>query len=417
MTSVQTVPNQANTPAEPAAERRERSGAGVDFGDLFAHFAHQTTLGAARNGSFSLKIGGGAGAGTAAKAAQRLPKSAQNPAPDATSLRERGDRLSDSMRESARGSRSLKVDSEGLAADRAGPGASSSQRHADSTRGATDEPAGGRPADDARAGQPAQKNHAANAGRNAAQSSDAATVATAGTPIVIKPEAARNAQIQAVQAVGKSGPTGQAPTAITGAGALSGNNANQAGSSKLARSPNHAHAPKETAMFRAQLAQGLGAALRQGKGEVTLRLRPHSLGELQVRLHIRDGTVDAQIKPTTHQAHRLLEQSVEALRHAFEARGLQPGRIEIQSPPEGKEADSGGQHAQPQGQEGQRGGGSEDRSPEESADGERSGHAGGGPGAAGEEETAAAPDGYGSPGVVYSVADGAARILMVDALA
>ena len=138
-----------------------------------------------------------------------------------------------------------------------------------------------------------------------------------------------------------------------------------------------------------------------------------------MRLRVKGSTVDAHIRPSTAQAHRLLEQSVDALRHSFEARGLQVGRIEIEQPPAGREGHGDGtHHGNPSGPEGQFGMGREsEERPEDSAADGGARPAGGDDSRAEEAEETAMPEGYGRPGIVYGVADGAARIVMIDALA
>ncbi len=217
-----------------------------------------------------------------------------------------------------------------------------------------------------------------------------------------------------VAGVGKTG------GAAVGAGSAGGlfaelqSQAKRAAQATVVRQTARQPSPQQSEAFRAQLMQGLSAALRQRRGQVTLRLRPDSLGELEVRLQVKGSTVNARITPSTVEAQRLLEQNIDSLRQSFEARGLQPGRIEVQPPTEGKDAHAGG--GGPGGQDGLSGGGGEERrSPEEPAGGRG---AGGVPTARGwEGEEPAAPERLGSPGVVYGVADGAARIVMVDALA
>ena len=175
--------------------------------------------------------------------------------------------------------------------------------------------------------------------------------------------------------------------------------------------------------FRAQVAQGLSAALRQGRGDVMLRLTPKALGELRIELRAREGLVDARLRPATDEARGLLERSVDTLRHALEARGLRVGRIEIEQVPESKDGSLVRQQDQHPGSQDGRAG----------AEGEQGRHhpaepgGGDGRGGAGVRHTAEDVSGNegegqnttrmaGGPGVVYGVADGAARIVMVDAL-
>ena len=222
---------------------------------------------------------------------------------------------------------------------------------------------------------------------------------------------------------------GGGPTTATNANAVAlGGRANgptgQPTPSARARAPQTADPAKTAAAFRTQIAQGLSAALRQGRGEVTLRLTPKALGELRISLTVQNGSVDAKVKPATTEAHRLLEQGVESLRHALEARGLKVGRIEIDQPPAPKSESTGAQQQNsPAGQDGQTGmGGDGGRHDPAEPGGSPSRRGDGMPHAAeggpeSESDVLDTPSTAGGPGVVYGVADGAARIVMVDALA
>lgn len=178
--------------------------------------------------------------------------------------------------------------------------------------------------------------------------------------------------------------------------------------------------PGGAAAFQAQVARGLAAALQRGNGEVTLRLRPHALGELRVQVSVHGASVEARLRATSGEAHRLLEQNVESLRAALETRGLHVGRIEIEPPPADTRPGEGA--AQQWREEGPGSGTSEESgsgSPRDSAAERASGG-----GAAGAEPGSQDADGgteppvpMEHPGVVYSAADGAARIVMIDALA
>ncbi|HZW09561.1 MAG TPA: flagellar hook-length control protein FliK [Phycisphaerales bacterium] len=177
-----------------------------------------------------------------------------------------------------------------------------------------------------------------------------------------------------------------------------------------------------TAAFRAQLAQGLGAALRRGEGDVTLKLRPETLGELRVRVSVRGSEVDATIRASTIEAHRLLEQSVESLRAALEARGLHAGRIEVEPLAQEPRQDAGTAQQERPGHDAgiNSGGESGDDGARDAAPERESG--GGAANAAGDPQDDGSRASWAlgaseAPGVVYGVADGAARVVMVDALA
>lgn len=184
--------------------------------------------------------------------------------------------------------------------------------------------------------------------------------------------------------------------------------------------------PPPSASFKSQLTQGLAAALREGRGEVTLKLSPRSLGEVRVQVRIDGGSVEASMRPATVEARALLEQSVETLRHALEARGLQVSKIEIEPVPIAREGAETGSphraqdaHQEPQGQDGrQQGHGSgEQRSPAEPGGRGAAGREAPGAGAPQESEIEEAPAQAGGPGAVYRDADGAARNVLIDALA
>jgi len=155
---------------------------------------------------------------------------------------------------------------------------------------------------------------------------------------------------------------------------------------------------------------------------VTLKLRPDALGELTVRISVKGATVDARLRASTAEAHRLLEQSVESLRAALETRGLQAGRIEVEPTPHGTrpEAAPAQPHEPSSGAETQVGDEGSGDAPQESAP-EREFRGGAAvPGGDPQDEGSSEAWTLGSaehPGVVYGVADGAARVVMVDALA
>lgn len=401
--------------------RREAPAEAADFGGLFAQFAQSATLGAARNGSLSLGIGGGPDRGTLAGAggdgppnpAQQLQQETAGSAPDRPSVREQaaeGPAGAGSARSNAGEPRSQGPTA---AVDRArGEGAAGTGR-ADATPGAARGRDGATDAEGQQAGAAGDRSQARGA-------PVAGAVAAPGGPPGAGAAQAAKESSNAVSAVGAGGKASGAGAQNGGASLLPGGQSAARGTHATVRTSRPqpaAPTAQQTRAFGAQLMQGLGSALRRGRGEVTLRLRPETLGELRVRMQIKGSTVDAQFRPSTMQAHRLLEQSVDALRQSFEARGLQVGRIEIEPPSEGKEAPGGGhQPGHPDSPEGRLGPESEGRPSKESAGDRAAGHAGGvGPWE--DEEEPALPMGLGSPGIVYSVADGAARILSIDALA
>ncbi|OAB61192.1 hypothetical protein AY599_00865 [Leptolyngbya valderiana BDU 20041] len=81
--------------------------------------------------------------------------------------------------------------------------------------------------------------------------------------------------------------------------------------------------------FQAQVGRGLAQALQSGQGEVTLRLRPESLGQLSVRVRVEQNQVTATFEARHAEAKRMLEGSRDALRQQLESRGLTVERIEV----------------------------------------------------------------------------------------
>ena len=420
MTPIETTTTTQPDRIEPRP-RREAQAQAADFGGLFAQFAQSATLGAARNGSLSLGIGGSAARGKLQDSggngppspAQQLPPETPDRAPDRPSVRGQA-------ADGPAGARPARSDageprSQGTTAavDRArGEGAAGAGRAV-----ATPGTAGGSAGATGAVGQQADAAGVRCQARGAVVAG--AVTAPGGPPGAGAAQAAKESS-NAVSAVGAGGKASGAGAQGGGASLLLGGQSAARGAHATARNgrpQSAAPTPQQTRAFGAQLMQGLGSALRRGRGEVTLRLRPETLGELRVRMQIKGSTVDAQFRPSTMQAHRLLEQSVDALRQSFEARGLQVGRIEIEPPSEGKDAPGGGQSpGHPDSPEGRLGPDSEGRPSKESAGDRAAGHAGG-VGPREDEEEPAVSMGLGSPGIVYSVADGAARILSIDALA
>ncbi|MEM1424908.1 MAG: flagellar hook-length control protein FliK, partial [Planctomycetota bacterium] len=131
----------------------------------------------------------------------------------------------------------------------------------------------------------------------------------------------------------------------------------------------------------AQVSRGIGAALAQRGGSITLRLAPESLGHVRVSMHVSRGDVTLDLEATTERAHRVLTQELASLRASLESRGLRVEKAQVHLAPApvqagGAEAnttrgasgdahqqqreqrdDDGQQHGQERRRERQRGGG------------------------------------------------------------
>ncbi len=94
--------------------------------------------------------------------------------------------------------------------------------------------------------------------------------------------------------------------------------------------------PTRRAVEQQQVAQSavkaMGMALKEGGGEVTMKLAPEALGQVKVKLVVQDAGVDAMFTASTASARQLLEASTDTLRDALEARGLRVDSIVVDGP-------------------------------------------------------------------------------------
>jgi flagellar hook-length control protein FliK len=80
----------------------------------------------------------------------------------------------------------------------------------------------------------------------------------------------------------------------------------------------------------AQFGRGLAAALRQNGGSITIRLQPEALGDLKIKMSLEPGKVGASFEVQTDQARQLLGKTMDTLKSALEAQGLEVDRLEVQ---------------------------------------------------------------------------------------
>lgn len=86
------------------------------------------------------------------------------------------------------------------------------------------------------------------------------------------------------------------------------------------------HASPTSQMFR-----GISSALKSDAsgGSALISLRPESLGEVKVRVEVRDGTVSASFETATPMARELLNRSLVELRELLHSKGLIVDRVEV----------------------------------------------------------------------------------------
>ncbi|MFG0259848.1 MAG: flagellar hook-length control protein FliK, partial [Phycisphaerales bacterium JB041] len=346
--------------AQELAERARQT----TFGAIFAQLAQSATVGVSRNGTNALSVGG-----RPARAFGQSQLSDSLAAKASGEQRTLGSRGAVDAAGTPSGlSRSLASAQRRLDAGHHARGAASSVDVGARAPGPTAEAGAGTGRADAQlSGASPSKGPGASAAQVGAGAGAAGTdgAGISGAAAVSNTAASRtlgaNGAHTALASLGRAtaAAPGGGPTTATSANAVAlggrtGGPGTQPSPSKPAATPRGADPSRTAAAFRTQVAQGLSAALRHGRGEVTLRLTPKALGELRVSLTVQNGSVDARVKPATAEAHRLLEQGIESLRHALEARGLKVGRIEIDQPPAPKESGSGpNQQDSPTGQDGQ----------------------------------------------------------------
>jgi flagellar hook-length control protein FliK len=61
-----------------------------------------------------------------------------------------------------------------------------------------------------------------------------------------------------------------------------------------------------------------------------MRLQPEALGDLKIRMSLEPGKVEASFEVQSDQARKLLGTSMDSLRSALEARGLEVARLNVQ---------------------------------------------------------------------------------------
>ncbi|MFI4881817.1 MAG: flagellar hook-length control protein FliK [Phycisphaerales bacterium JB064] len=170
--------------------------------------------------------------------------------------------------------------------------------------------------------------------------------ATPSTPEKGEAQAASN-QPSAAQAIRTQAAAAVAPTAPVAQAGTSAGQPNQAntvtaaapargpqGGAARGKAPTQAPARSDQNLrfervFEAQVSRGLAKALQSGDGSVTLRLRPQSLGQLSVRVHVEQNQVTATFEAHSAEAQRLLEGSRESLKQQLESRGLTVERIDV----------------------------------------------------------------------------------------
>jgi flagellar hook-length control protein FliK len=79
----------------------------------------------------------------------------------------------------------------------------------------------------------------------------------------------------------------------------------------------------------AQAARVIVQGVREGRTEVTMRLRPEGLGPVRIDLAMQNDQIEARIEAATPAARELLNEGLDHLRGALEARGIGVSKLEV----------------------------------------------------------------------------------------
>jgi len=91
--------------------------------------------------------------------------------------------------------------------------------------------------------------------------------------------------------------------------------------------------PAEDSAAMTAVKRGLGAAVRQRGGSVTIKLSPESLGQVRIEMQIRQGAVELRFDAGTEQARELLTRHADMLRTTLQQKGFGVDRIEVHTQP------------------------------------------------------------------------------------
>jgi flagellar hook-length control protein FliK len=142
--------------------------------------------------------------------------------------------------------------------------------------------------------------------------------------------AARVGGAGSAQRIATSGPT-------QGAATVAGTQGTRATAfKKLLEQGQPARRAAEQQQVAQTVAKGLQMLVKEGGGELLLKLRPGELGAVSARVTIQDARVEATFRARTEVARDLLIKSVDELKAALETRGLVVDRIDVRldAPPE-----------------------------------------------------------------------------------
>ncbi len=134
-------------------------------------------------------------------------------------------------------------------------------------------------------------------------------------------QAIRGGSAQSVRAV-TAGESARLGASLTDASTTPGSLAWKTGAAPDAKGA-------DRAAVLAQLQRGLASLLRSGKGDMTLRLTPASLGEVRIRIKSQGGRLSVRLEASTDRAGELLSDGAKDLSAHLRAKGVHVEHLSV----------------------------------------------------------------------------------------
>ncbi|BFR48667.1 flagellar hook-length control protein FliK [Nitratidesulfovibrio sp. HK-II] len=107
--------------------------------------------------------------------------------------------------------------------------------------------------------------------------------------------------------------------------------ASAANAASAAQRQGQALTPYLSEQAAAQLERGILTSMQDGTRQLTMRLDPGELGNVTVTLSVRNGEVNATIRPDRTETAQAINDQLHVLRTALEQQGLKVDRLEVQT--------------------------------------------------------------------------------------
>ncbi|EGY27533.1 flagellar hook-length control family protein [Desulfovibrio sp. A2] len=107
--------------------------------------------------------------------------------------------------------------------------------------------------------------------------------------------------------------------------------ASAANAASAAQRQGQALTPYLSEQAAAQLERGILTSMQDGTRQLTMRLDPAELGNVTVTLSVRNGEVNATIRPDRTETAQAINDQLHVLRTALEQQGLKVDRLEVQT--------------------------------------------------------------------------------------